>query len=139
MLDGCNGTGAEKGSWLSYPASAANSRRRSSAERASGPATASSPPGWFITGKWPLAEMRPGVGFSPAMPQKPLHRDHRSGSEPGPVPQGGEHRRHVLVSGRVRGIGHDQVVYGLTGRLTATVLTTTGATGEHPFHPAGDD
>jgi hypothetical protein len=24
----------------------------------------------FIAGKWPLAEMRPGVGFSPAMPQK---------------------------------------------------------------------
>src|ERR1035441_8925434 len=58
---------------------------------------------------WPVHRSRPG---------RPLHRDHRSGSEPGPVPQGGEHRRHVLVSGRVRGIGHDQVVYGLTRSLT---------------------
>ena len=35
-----------------------------------GPATPVSPPGYPKEGKWPVPEMRPGVDFRPAMPQK---------------------------------------------------------------------
>ena len=65
-----NAAGVENGSSGSKAVSAAKSSRRSSAVRAIAPAVPVSPPGYPREGKWPLPEMRPGVGFKPAMPQK---------------------------------------------------------------------
>src|ERR1700729_410940 len=61
-------TGALSESRSSYPASTSNSRRTSATDRAIGPATAI--PATASEGRCPTSEIRPGVGFNPAMPQK---------------------------------------------------------------------
>src|SRR5271157_6432970 len=65
-----NGTGAESASPASGPAITSNSARRSATERAIGPTTPIHEKAPAPGGKCPVAGMRPGVGFSPQIPQK---------------------------------------------------------------------
>src|SRR5271157_6577530 len=65
-----NGTGAESASPASGPAITSNSARRSATERAIGPTTPIHESAPAPGGKCPVAGMRPGVGFSPQMPEK---------------------------------------------------------------------
>src|SRR5439155_11306869 len=58
------------GSPLSGPAIASNINSRSRTVRAMGPTTPSKANGPTDGGKWPVAGIRPGVGFNPQIPQK---------------------------------------------------------------------
>ena len=65
-----NATGAAHGSPSSAPAIASNRTRRSAIVRAIGPTTPSRANGPPDFGKCPVEGIRPGVGFSPHIPQK---------------------------------------------------------------------
>src|SRR5271156_5735133 len=63
-------TGAESASPGSGPCKTSKSARTSATVRAIGPTTPSHENAPLLEGKWPVAGIRPGVGFSPQMPQK---------------------------------------------------------------------
>src|SRR5271170_5413225 len=63
-------TGAESASPGSGPCKTPKSTRTSATVRAIGPTTPSQGNAPLLGGKWPVAGIRPGVGFSPQMPQK---------------------------------------------------------------------
>src|SRR5215472_5689516 len=66
----CSATGALEGSAKSGPCITSNSSFKSAIVRAIGPTTPSRANGPADGGKWPVAGMRPGVGFKPQIPQK---------------------------------------------------------------------